>query len=230
MPRPINFDLPSLKEEVVRKIAEGGGTFDDLVKAFPDPAEAYVCCPVQLTVRQMARLYAEEADEEDRHRVLTRIRERMRDERWVEKRAMHQAQRHSAKRDSILEAEAQVWAVLGLEFHSKRIRSLWERWEMLDGHTMDCLERLERGDGAYTTNLRDAMKELRDVEKELAELMPKLGIPERAMQRWNDKSGSRADLIRQAAHALESVEGNDQAGEVFNLLDYIEGTGEEGGA
>lgn len=211
----------------MRQIADGEAVFSDLVRAFPDPGQAFVCSPVQITIRQLAQAYGEEVPEEERHRFLGNLRQRQRHERWIERRAMYQSARHTAKRDAILDAEAQVWAVLGLEFHQLRIRSMWDRWQMLDDYVTRSLASLEMGEGAFTTNVRDAMKELRDVEASLTEVMPKLGIPDRAMQRWNDRAGSREDLVRSASNALTSIEGDASASNVFNMFDRL--TEAEGG-
>ena len=131
---------------------------------------------------------------------------------------MFQARRTAARKDAILEAEAQVWAVLGLEFHSRRIRSLWERWEALQDYVMTGLERCEAGDAAFTNALRDACRELNDVEDQLNEIMPKLGIPGRAQQMWSDKAGDRNQILGRIQNQLSSVAGADRAAGVFELI------------
>lgn len=217
------FDPESLSDEQTQAITNvataGGNAVEEMARVFEDPAEAFICSPVPLSMRQLSRMYLEQWEEDERHRVPAILRRRSRDERWREQRAMFQAKRTAVRRDAILEAEAQVWAIVGLEFHSQRIRKMWDRWEALDAYVTDSMERLESGDAAFTTSLRDACRELRDIESKLEEIMPQLGIPNRAQQFWTAKTGSRGEILGRIEEKLASVAGGDTAAGVFDIID-----------
>ena len=203
---------------LIRRLESHDGHLRELADVFLDPAEAFICSPVSLTMRQLVDIYMDAQPEEERHTLPRIYRKRSRDERWMEKRAVYQARRVAAKRDAILNSEAEVWAIIGLEFHSRRIRSLWERWETLDYYTTDLLEKCEEGKMQFTTALRDACRELREIETKLEEIMPTLGIPERAQKKWTAKSGGREETIERITGALASIAGSEKAGQVFEMV------------
>lgn len=215
-------DLPAnLDENQVQLLERFDGNearLDELVEAFPDPGEAFVFSPVHLSIKQLSRLYLDTIDEDDRHRFPSTLRRRMRDERWMERRGIFQAARTAARKDAILNAEAQVWAILGLEFHSRRIRGIWERWDALHSYVMEGLEACEEGRRQFDTALRDACRELDQLEDSLQDIMPTLAIPERAQAFWTGKSGDRGALIDRAEGMLRSVKSADKAGQVFELV------------
>ena len=220
-------DLQQHQTELIERLASSDGRLDELPLVFSDPGEAFVCCPVQLSMRQLARIYTDSAPEDERHRFPSDLRRRSRDERWMEQRAVFQAKRVAVRKDAILNAEAEVWAIFGFEFHNKRIRGLWERWEALQAYVMDGLERCEAGEAQYSTALRDAARELRDTEEQLAEIMPTLGIPNRAQRFWGGKSGDREEIIGRIEQRLASVAGGSKASHVFEV---IQGGGDNDGA
>lgn len=213
------------QQELLVRLNNQDAKLSDLVAAFPDPSMAYICSPIPLSMRQLSRLYRDQWPEEERHRVPTRLRERSNDERWIERRSIFQAKRVAVKKDAILNAEAQVWAMLGIEFHSNRIRSLWERWESLSSYVQDGLERCEAGEAQFTAALRDACRALDETEKQLSEIMPTLGIPERAQQHWTGNSGSREEIIGRIEERLATVAGGGTANTTFELIDGGRGDG-----
>lgn len=212
-------DLSSTQIAVIDRLSSGGASVNELRDVFGDPGEAFVCSPVGLSIRQLARMYEDSIPEDERHRFVSDLRRRCRNERWHEQRAVFQARRTAARKDALIEAEAQVWAILGLEFHQRRLRGLIERWEALNSYVMDGLERCERGDRAYGTDLRDAARELSSVEESIAEIMPTMGVPSRAQQFWSDKAGTREDIIARIEGKIRSVVGGDRASHVFEVID-----------
>lgn len=211
--------LPSFQRDRLAKIERGEDPLSTLSQVFIDPRDAFIYSPVKLSMRQLGKMYADSwPEEETKHRMAAILRDRARNERWEEARAIIQAKRTSVRKDAILQAEAEIWAIIGLEFHSRRIRGLWDRWEMLDAYVTTELERCESGEGQFSTALRDACRELQAVEEQLVEIMPQLGIPERAKQFWASRSGSRDELIQRAEQKVLSVAGGAQASQVFELI------------
>lgn len=212
-------ELPSFQRDRLAKIERGQDPLSSLSQVFIDPRDAFIYSPVKLSMRQLGKMYADSwPEEETKHRMAAILRDRARNERWEEARAIIQAKRTSVRKDAILQAEAEIWAIIGLEFHSRRIRGLWDRWEMLDAYVTTELERCESGEGQFSTALRDACRELQAVEEQLVEIMPQLGIPERAKQFWASRSGSRDELIQRAEQKVLSVAGGAQASQVFELI------------
>lgn len=202
----------------VEKLSNSSASIRCLLDVFPDPGEAYVCSPVPMAMRELSHLYSETVPEPDRHRFITALRKRCREERWVEQRAVFQARRTAARKDAIIEAEAQVWAIIGLEFHQKRMRSLTERWEALDAYVMEQLEKCEVGDRVFGTDLRDACRELESLEDSLTDIMPTMGIPARAQRFWSAKAGTREEMVGRIEEKLLSVVGGSRASNVFELV------------
>lgn len=191
----------------------------DLLEVFPDPRDAFICCPNRITLRRLGNLYGHSLEESDQIELHSELRRRCRQERWLEQRAVFQARRAAARRDAIIESEAQVWAVLGLDFHTERIRSMWQRWEDLSEYVDTQLAHCSAGNTPFTPALKDACKELRDIEDKLEELMPKLGVPEAAQRAWTERAGSREAMINEAERKLASVAGGDRGAQVFELLE-----------
>jgi hypothetical protein len=212
-------DLTEDQQAVVRRLASSEGSLDLLRQVFNDPGEAFVVSPVPISMRELSRMYLDQFPEDERHGVPRLLRQRSREERWVEKRAVFQARRIAVRKDAMLDVEGEVWAILGIEFHARRIRSLMERWEALDAYVMRGLEGCEAGDNAFGTGLRDACRELNAIEEKLAEIMPSLGLSGRAQQFWSAKAGGRKEIIQRIRGHLASVSGADKAGRVFELIE-----------
>ena len=219
MPVRTNDDLNDIQLRTVKRFEQDEVGLRELADRFPDPADFYVVCPVKVPMSQLVRLYLHQFDEEDIHRAPAELRRRSRDERWVEQRAIFQAKRSSVRRDAILSAEADVMAIMGVEFHSRRLRRLMERWEVLDEYVMTELERCESEQAQFGTALRDACRELREVETELKEFLPVMGIPDRAKQYWTEKAGTREEMIGRITERVESINGGEKASTVFDLID-----------
>jgi hypothetical protein len=191
----------------LEKIGVDGSALTELVSAFPDPADAFVTSPVSLSMKDLAVLYLESQPEDQRADFPRRLRQRSRDERWMERRAVFQARRLSARQEAIIQAEAQVWAIMGIEFMSRRIRGLWERWEALSAYVQDALEACESGE------------ELDELERQLGEVLPGPNIAGRGAEFWAHKIGDRATIINRIAERAAVAAGGDRAGNVFHLID-----------
>lgn len=214
-----NDDLNEIQRKTLKDFEEDEADLAKLSKRFQDPADFFVICPVRVPMSQLVRLYLHQFDEEEIHKAPALLRRRSRDERWVEQRAIFQAKRSSVRRDAILSAEADIMAIMGIEFHSRRLRRLMDRWEVLDEYVMTELERCEAQEGQFGTALRDACRELRDVESELKEFLPMMGIPDKAKQFWTARSGTRDEMIGRIDERLQSIGGGDTAATVFDLID-----------
>ena len=214
-------DPPPDLDSRIRDLEKVDTTYRDLVAAFPDVADAYIVSPNRIPVRDLARTYASMMDEDDprREHFETECARRAHEERWMERRAQFQSARSESRREVILESEAQVWAVLALDYHATRIRHLWRRWEDLDTFVQRRLEALAEGAGGYTQDLNLAMKELREVELSLTALLPKLNIDGRAAKAWEERGSVREELVKRIDTRLRAVVGAQNAEKVFELLD-----------
>lgn len=214
-----NEDLDQTQLQTLRQFEEDEADLQKLAKRFKDPADFFVVCPIRVPMSQLVRLYLHHFEEEEIHRAPSMLRKRSRDERWVEQRAIFQAKRSSVRRDAILNAEADIMAIMGIEFHSRRLRRLMDRWEVLDEYVMTELERCEAQEGQFGTALRDACRELRDVESELKDFLPMMGIPDKAKQFWTARAGTRDEMIGRIDERLQSIGGGDTAATVFDLIE-----------
>lgn len=202
----------------VERIASNHDGLDRLVEVFADPAQAYICSPVPLSFRQLARLYRDSWDEDELHRMPAQLRERSRIERWAEKRTIFQHRRTAARRDAILSEEARVWAIVGIEFHATRLRNLSDRYEALNEYVMRGLEACEAGDQGFSTSLRDACKELSALEEQIVAIMPDLALKERAKQVWESEAGDRNGIIKRIEERYDSLRGAERAADAFEVI------------
>jgi hypothetical protein len=212
-------DLSPRQTLIIDRVHKSEASIEELADVFPDPRDAFICSPVPISMRQLSLMYLESVPEDERHMLPVRLRERSRMERWIEQRAVYQTKRLSTRREAILNAEAEVWAVFGLEFHSRRIRGMWERWEALSAYVQDNLDRCERGEGVFTPALRDSCRELNDLERQLSEIMPVLTIPTKAQEYWTTKSGDRTQLISRIEERMRIAVGSSTAEHVFEVID-----------
>lgn len=203
---------------VLDRISANTGSLNDLVKVFADPADAYICSPIPLNYRQLVQMYADHWDEEDRHRAPSELRRRAALERWNEKRTIFQSRRSAIRRDALLEAEAQIWAIVGIEFHATRMRGLMDRWEALSSYVMDSLERCESKEAIFTPAIRDACRELSNIEDKLVEMMPDLAIRERAEQFWTAKAGDRKEIVDRISDRLETLTSAQRGATTFEII------------
>jgi hypothetical protein len=218
--RPEDSLAPS-QEEALVKVGQSEVDLGELVRVFPDPAEAFICSPIQLTVKQLATLYQRRLPPGDAQAIfdfVANLRSRADEERWVERRAMFQARRLSARRDAFMQAEAEVWAMFGLEFRATHLRSMMRRWEYLESYVSDLLAQCDRGEGAFTTTLRDACKELDAIEERIIAIMPDLGLTQRGEEVWTKRAGDRTQLVDRIGKRLGSMAAADRAGQVFEVL------------
>lgn len=214
-----NEDLNEIQRRTLKDFEDDAVDLVTLSKRFKDPGDFFVVCPVRVPMSQLVRLYLHQFDEEEVHKAPSLLRRRSRDERWMEQRSVFQAKRSSVRRDAILTAEADIMAIMGIEFHSRRLRRLFDRWEVLDEYVMTELERCEAKEGHFGTALRDACRELREVEAQLQDFLPMMGIPDKAKQFWTARAGTRDEMIGRIDERLQSIGGGDTAAQVFELID-----------
>lgn len=218
---PDDDDLTDQQELAIQALSKSTGNLSDLMIAFPDPREAFICSPVALTVKQLAAMYQRRQPAGDPQALfdfMKTLRDRSDDERWIERRALFQAKRASARREALITAEAEVWAIVGLEFHVLRMRGLMRRWEVLSNYVMDALTDCEDGSGQFTAAIRDACKELNELERNLTEIMPNLGLTEKGQEMWTKRSGDRGAIIARIGDKLQTMHGADRAQGVYELL------------
>jgi hypothetical protein len=214
-----NDDLDQLQTQTLKRFDDDKIGLRELALRFKDPADFYVVCPVKVPMSQLVRLYHQTFEDEERHKAPSIMRKRARIERWVEQRAVFQAKRSSARRDAILNAEADVMAIMGIEFHSRRLRRLMERWEVIDEYVMTELEACESQEAQFGTALRDACRELREIENELKDFLPMMSIPDKAKQFWTAQAGTRDEMIGRIDERLQTIGGGDTAASVFDLIE-----------
>lgn len=216
--------LPVMPSGLQDRLERGEAGLQMLVDAFPDPGDAYVASPTPLAIRDLYRLYRDSYDEDFLPELYRALQRRRRDERWDERRARFQAQRVRSREDALLEAEAQVWAMLGIDFHARRIRGLIIRYDMLSDHCEAQLERIGDGEsGSFTTGMRDALKELREIEHELASIMPQLDFAERARRLLDGRADSVNATIDDIQEKLSAVGISGKAQRVRRELTLLEG-------
>jgi hypothetical protein len=211
--------LDSDQRATIERVGADSAALTELVRVFPDPMDAFVMSPVSLSMRDLSQLYLESQPDDQRADFPRRLRQRSREERWMERRAIFQARRLSARQEAVIEAEAQVWAIMGIEFMSRRIRGLWERWEALSAYVQDALEACEMREAQFSTAMRDACKELDELERQLAEVLPGPNIAGRGAEFWANKIGDRTTIINRIAERAAVAAGGDRAGTVFHLID-----------
>ena len=187
-----------------------------LQRLCPDPMHLFILHPGLLKLRDLAALYSPNL--ESIPQMLSELRFRSSSERWSEKRSVFQAKRFSARQDAIIEAEATIMAMMAVDFHLVRLRSLMSRWQNLDSHVDEQLARCAGGERPFTPDLRDACKELRDIEKQLDDIMPKMGIEQGAGKKLTQSRERREDLLDQVGRQLTTLEGADSARGVLQLL------------
>jgi|9_EtaG_2_1085328.scaffolds.fasta_scaffold00002_47 hypothetical protein len=216
--RDDNDGLDESQTSLINRLQNGNGSIEDLRLVFQDPGDAFICSPVPLTMQQLVRMYSDQFEEMEQHTVPGELRRRSRAERWREKRAIFQSKRSAIRRDALLEAEAQVWAILGIEFHSTKIRMVMERWEALSAYVMTELEKCESGKTQFSTALRDACRELTSVEESLAEMMPDLNLKGRASAFWSEKASDREQILNEIQHKMNSIQASDRGEKTFELI------------
>lgn len=213
--------------ELLEQAGEMGPETVALKRLCPDPMHLFILHPSALRIKDLAALYVDEL--QNLPQMLQELRARSSTERWSEKRAVFQAKRFAARQDIIIEAEATVMAMFAVDFHIARLRSMMSRWESLCSHVEDQLSRCASGDRSFTPDLRDACRELRDIENKLDDLMPTMGIEQGAARKLTQSRDRREDLIEQVGRQLTTLKGADQARGVLQLLrggaDDVEKTG-----
>lgn len=214
----------------LEQLSERRAQLSCLADVFDDPMDAFLHSPTPLNVRDLVSIYAPKSSRDDSGVLAATLRRRMRDERWVEARSVVQSRRMSARREALIQCEAEVWVSLGLEFSARKIRSKYERYLVLDEYVEACLSDLVDTDGAtFDPHIRDAMSALSKLEEELTQLMPAPDFHGRAAEFWSKKAGDRKALIAQIKDRLAVADGADQAGAVFRLIQGGNTPDEEGG-
>jgi hypothetical protein len=221
------MDLSEEQLSVIERVSRCESPLTTLRLVFADPAEAFVCSPVPFTIRELAKLYEDTVPNAvARTRFITDLRRRSSLERWTEQRAQFQTARNMARRQALLKAEADVWAILGLEFHSKRIRGLMDRYEMLLDYVVRKLEEIESsspdvegGRLDFDDPLRDACKALDQVESRLVEIMPELNLRTKALDAWMSGSEGRDKLLDDCEVKLVSLRSGERAMATFDLIE-----------
>jgi hypothetical protein len=203
-------------EAALSVVERPGTTLGEMSKHFPDPRDLFIASPQPISVRDLAAVYL---PDDDSGTYIGDLRKRHRQERWQEARALFQAKRSAGRMDAIIEAEATVWSMLGVDFHMSRARSLWSRWEMLSASVEDGLSKIESGKGMFTSGLRDMSRELREVEGELAAIMPKLGLTEKAQRAWTGRAESRGELVDRIENKLRMVASGDAGRGLFEVIE-----------
>jgi hypothetical protein len=224
MPTPAPT-LSARENDAVEAVADSRASVESLVKVFGDPRDAFVYSPVALSMRQLCAMYMDHVSEEERHRMPAMLRDRARSERWQELRAEFQAKRYAARSEEYLKQEARVWAVLGIEFHATRMRALMERWEALRNYVQDGLDACEAGTGSFTQPMRDAVTALNQIENEIAELLPRMGMTERAGEVFTQRLGERATLVKRITEAAANI-ASDRGARVFDKVSARTTSGE----
>lgn len=202
--------------ELLAKSGEMGPETTALQRLCPDPMHLFILHPTLLRVRDLAALYA--PDLQGVPQMLIELRARMSRERWNEKRSVFQAKRFAARQDAIIEAESTVMAMLAVDYHIIRLRSLMDRWQSLTSHVEEQLGRCAAGERPFTPDLRDACRELREVEARLDEIMPEMGIESGAARRLTQSRERREDLLEQVGRQLTTLKGADSARTVLELV------------
>ncbi len=182
----------------------------------PDPMHLFILCPSLLRTRDLVLMYIEDPSE-----TLTfaqEVRARMVRERWNEHRSVFQAKRFAARQDAVVEAEATVMACMAVDYHVMRLRGMMVRWQDLASHVEEQLARCANGERPFTPDMRDACKELREVEARLDEIMPKMGVEERAARQLTQSRERREDLIEAVGRQLTSLRGADASRNVLRLV------------
>lgn len=202
--------------ELLAKSGEMGPETVALQRLCPDPMQLFILHPTLLRVRDLAALYA--PDLQSVPQMLQELRVRMSTERWNEMRSVFQAKRFSARQDAIIEAEATVMAMYAVDFHIIRLRSLMDRWSNLSSHVEEQLARCATGERPFTPDLRDACRELREVEVRLDEIMPAMGIEAGAARKLTQSRERREDLLEQVGRQLTTLRGADSARVVLEMV------------
>lgn len=206
---------------VIERLRNHQASLDDLAIVFEDPADAYILAPSPLTVQQLSRIFGPRDCESDEQlaRYPNTLRQRMRDESWRERRVAVQARRADIRRDAILQHEGEVWAVLGMEFHTTRMKHILDRWEKLNEYVSAQLADCEMGEAHFTKSLADACRALDVIEAQLVEIMPKLPLSESGADFWAPKGGDRDGAIRRIAANLASTDDADRAPAILALIE-----------
>jgi hypothetical protein len=206
--------------EIVSRTASVQGTrLGDIVDLCEDPADAYITWPNRLPLRDLARAYAEVwSRSEVVDEVHSELISRSRDERWPEQRAWFQSKRTAARKSALIEVEVSFWAMLGADFHATRVRDLLGRWENMSSYVNRSLEDIAVGNGAFHAGLRDACRELREVEGQLEVLMPDLGLTGAAQREWTERAESRDAMIAGIEEKLTNLGGGEAASNVVHLV------------
>lgn len=202
--------------ELLAQSGEMGPETVALQRLCPDPMHLFILHPGLLRLRDLAALYAPAL--ESLPATLQDLRARSSRERWNEKRAVFQAKRFAARQDAIIEAESTIMAMYAVDFHLVRLRSLMSRWENLGSHVEEQLARCAAGDRPFTPDLRDACRELREVEARLDEIMPAMGIEQGASRKLTQSRERREDLLEQIGRQLTTLKGADAGRNVLQLV------------
>lgn len=201
-------------DKVLSEIGKPGCSISDMARHFPDPKDLFIMAPQPIDVRTLAQVYRP-----NDMQYVVELRGRAHEERWREARAIAQSERSQARRDAMIETEASVWAMMAADFHMQRVRGLFNRWELLSSLVLDNLQAVETGRRPFDSGLRDACKELRDVESAIEKLMPSLSLTDRASETWNAKRTSRNDMINDIASKLRNVASGEAARQVFAVIE-----------
>lgn len=213
-------------QEIMLELEKPGTTLGDLCQFFADPKDAFTHSPVHISVRELSIAYGPKSvseDEKDKSDFYRELMRRYKDERWMELRAFVQATRIATRKEAILEAEGAVWAMMTLDFHARRMRSSMARHEMLTVAVQERLELISSGERAFSVDVKDMCRELRDLEKDISEYLPLLGIGDRARTSWENKSGTRAETLQRIESSLNTIASARGVSTVFELVQNEEG-------
>lgn len=215
-PTALPHGLPPAALTLVDASGPQGPDIKALRDRCPDPMQLFVLSPILLRVRQLAELYAE--DVSDVPGTMTVIRRRMAEERWNETRAAHQMGRFEKQRDAIADLEATAIAVMAVDFRLRRVNDAMGRWQNLATHVEEQLMRCASGERPFTPDLRDACRELRELEAALDAVLPHTGANERAANMLTQSRERREDLIAAVGEHLRSIRGADGSRKVLEMI------------
>lgn len=211
-----NSSMPTSAVALVEASGPQGPDIKVLRDRCPDPMQLFVLSPILLRVRQLAEMYAD--DVSDVPGAMTTIRRRMSEERWNEMRASFQMTRFEKQRDAIADVEATALAVMAVDFRLRRVNDAMGRWQNLATHVEEQLARCASGERPFTPDLRDACRELRELEAALDEVLPHTGANERAANMLTQSRERREDLIIAVGEHLRSIRGADGSRKVLEMI------------
>lgn len=211
-------------------VASGNGKADQvqtmselLLASGDDPMEAFIVSPIPVNIRDLGIAWARTQGRDDFDKACSELRRRAGEERWHEKRSLHQSQRSAAKRDIAIRAEAQVWAVLAADETFSQLRDRINRRSMLAQLVETGLERTLENGGQFNAGLRDAMRELRELEDAIKMALPDVGVGRMAQQVLNKESDSRGAVLQRIKDRFETMEEADAGGNVVQLFEAARG-------